>query len=57
MMLILIILFSLSKIQNYMFLSSLYQPKIIKDNQNVFVKDLKDYFIGMNIKQKVRMKI
>ena len=40
-----------------MFLSSLYQPKIIKDNQNVFVKDLKDYFIGMNIKQKVRMKI
>ena len=55
-MLILIILFSLSKAQNYMSLLYLYQQKTIKNYQNFFAKDLKDQFIGMNIKQKVRIK-
>ena len=40
-----------------MFLSSIYQEEAIKNYQNFLVKDLKDQFIGMNIKQKVRMKI
>ena len=47
----------IQQLQNYMFLSSLYQQKIIKNCQNVLAKDLKDTFIGMNIKQKVRVKI
>ena len=54
---ILIILFLLSKTENYMFLSSCYQQKTIKNYQNFLVKDLKDQFIGMSIKQKVRIKI
>ena len=37
-----------------MFLLSLYLQKTIKNCQNVLAKDLKDQFIGMNIKQKVR---
>ena len=40
-----------------MFLLSLDQQKIIKNYQNLLVKDLKDQFIGINIKQKVRIKI
>ena len=36
---------------------SLYQEETIKNYQNVLVKDLKDQFIRMNIKQKVRIKI
>ena len=40
-----------------MFLLSLDQQKIIKNYQNLLAKDLKDQFIGMNIKQKVRIKI
>ena len=51
------ILFSLTKTQNYMFLSSLYQQKIIKSYQNFLANDLKNQFIGMNIKQKLRIKI
>ena len=39
-----------------MFLSSLYQQKIIKNCQNLLVKDLKDQFTGMNTTQKVRIK-
>ena len=35
----------------------LYQQKIIKNDQNFIAKDLKDQFVGMNTKQKVRMKI
>ena len=35
----------------------LYHQETIKNYQNVLVKDSKDQFIGMNIKQKVRMKI
>ena len=35
----------------------LYQEKTIKSCKNLLVKDLKDQFIGMNIKQKVRIKI
>ena len=34
-----------------------YQQKTIKNYQNYLAKDLKDQFIGMNIKQKVIMKI
>ena len=55
--LILIIPFSISKRQNYMFPSTLYQQKTLINYQNFFVKDLKDQFIGMNIKQKMRIKI
>ena len=40
-----------------MFLLSLDQQKIIKNYQNLLAKDLKDQFIGINIKQKVRIKI
>ena len=50
-------LFLLSKTQNYLLLSSLYQQKAIKNYENFLVKDLKDLYIGMNIKQKLRMKI
>ena len=56
-MLILITLFLLLKNQNYMFLMSLYRQEKIKNYQNVLVIDLKDKFIGMNIKQEVRIKI
>ena len=56
-MLILIVLLSLLKAQNYMFLSPLYQQKITKNYQNFLAKDLKDQFIRMNIKQKMRTKI
>ena len=55
-MLILIVLL-LPKKQNYMFLLYLYQQETIKSYQNFLLKDLKDKFIGMNIKQKVRIKI
>ena len=51
------ILFLLSKTQNYMFLFQLYQQETIKNYQNFYVKDLKDQFIEMSIKQKVRIKI
>ena len=57
LILILIILFSLSVTQNYMFLKSLYQQKIIKNYQNFLEKNLKDQFIGVNIKQKGKIKI
>ena len=40
-----------------MFLMSLYRQEKIKNYQNVLVIDLKDKFIGMNIKQEVRIKI
>ena len=52
-----IILFSLSSTQNCMSLSSHYPQKIIKNYQNHLAKDLKDQCIGMNIKQKVRIKL
>ena len=35
----------------------LYQQETIKNYQNFLVKDLKDQFIEINIKQKVRIKI
>ena len=47
------ILFLPWKAQNYMFLQQLYQQEIIKNYQNFWAKDLEDYFIGINIKQKV----
>ena len=36
---------------------TVYQEETIKNYQNFSVKDLKDQFIGMNIKQKVRINI
>ena len=56
-MLILITLSVLSKTQNYMFLLQLYLQKTIKNYQILLVKYLKDQFIGINIKQRVRIKI
>ena len=52
-----LILFLLSKTQNYMFLQQLYQQETIRNYQNFLAKDLKDQFIMMNIKQKVIIKI
>ena len=40
-----------------MCLMQLQQEKRIKNYQNFIVKDLKDHFITMNIKQKARKKI
>ena len=40
-----------------MFLQLLYQQKSIKNYQNLLAKDLKDRFIGINIKGKVIIKI
>ena len=53
----LIILFLLSKTQNYMFLLYLYQQETIKNYQKFLEENLKDQFIEMNIKQKLRIKI
>ena len=53
----LIILFLLSKKQNYMFLLKLYQQKRIKNYQNSLAKDMKHQFIGMSIKEKIKIKI
>ena len=39
-----------------MSVQSVYQQKTIKNYQNFIVKDLKDQFIGMNIRPKVRIK-
>ena len=49
-------LFLLSKTQNYMSLLSYYQQKTTKNYWNFLVKDLEDQCIGMNTKQKVRIK-
>ena len=35
----------------------MYQQETIKNYRNFLAKDLKDQFIGMNIKQKVRIKL
>ena len=56
-MIVLTILFLLSNTQNYLFLLQLSQQETIKIYQNFFAKDSKDQFIGMNITQKVRIKI
>ena len=40
-----------------MFLSELYQQKIIKNYKNFLVKDLKDKFVGTDFFKKVRIKI
>ena len=40
--------------------TKMYLPVLtlsVRDNQNFFEKDLKDQFIGMNIKQKVKIKL
>ena len=34
-----------------------YAPTVIKNYQNILAKDLKYQFVGMNIKQKLRIKI
>ena len=40
-----------------MSLLQFYQQKTIENYQNFLAKNLKNKFIGMNIKQKVRLKI
>ena len=40
-----------------MFLYQFYQQRIIKNYQNFLVNDLKDQFVGMNIKEKERIKM
>ena len=40
-----------------MFLSLVYQQKIIKNHQKFLTKDFKDQFSVMNKKQKVRIKM
>ena len=40
-----------------MSLLQLYQQETIKKYQTFLVKNLKDQFVGMNIKQNVRIKI
>ena len=56
-MMLILILFSLSKTRRYMFLYQFYQQRIIKNYQNFLVNDLKDQFVGMNIKEKERIKM
>ena len=51
------IIFTIKGTKLYMYLLLLYQQKTIKSYQNFLAKDLKDQCIGMNIKQKVRIKI
>ena len=53
----LIMLFSLSKTENDLFLLSLYEQKTIENYQNFLVQELNDQFIGMNINQKGRIKL
>ena len=53
----LIILFLLSKKQNYMFLLKLYQQKRIKNYQNSLAKDMKHQFIEISIKEKMKIKM
>ena len=57
LMMLILILFSLSKTRRYMFLYQFYQQRIIKNYQNFLVNDLKDQFVGMNIKEKERIKM
>ena len=56
LMLILIMLFSLPKAENYMSLSSLHSQKKIKKYQSFLAENLKGVYIGMNKKQNVRIK-
>ena len=56
-MMLILILFSLSKTRRYMFLYQFYQQRKIKNYQNFLVNDLKDQFVGMNIKEKERIKM
>ena len=52
-----IISFLLLKTQNYLFLYLPYQQKVTKNYQNFLAKDSKDQLIGINVKQKVIIKI
>ena len=56
-MLMIITLFLLSKIQSSIFLFELFHQETIKNYQKFSVKDLKDRLIGMNRKQKMRIKL
>ena len=53
----LIIFFNYQRHKVNMLQLQLYQQETIKNYQNFLVKDLKDQFIEINIKQKVRIKI
>ena len=55
-MVILIILFLVSKTQSFMTLQSIYHQMTTENYQNFLAEDLKDQCIGMNIKQKVKKK-
>ena len=57
MLMIIILLILLSKIQTYMFLLSVITLSANQNYQNFLAKDLKDRFFGMNINQKVKMKM
>ena len=50
------IVFTIRNLKFY-FLLDFYQQETIKNYQNFMAKDLKDDFIGMNIKEKVRTKL
>ena len=54
---IIILLILLSKIQTYMFLLSVITLSANQNYQNFLAKDLKDWFFGMNINQKVKIKM
>ena len=56
-MLMIIILCSPGSIKNYMSPQSHYQQKTIKNYQKFSAKDMKDQYIGGNVKQKVIIKI
>ena len=57
MVMILIVLHLLSKTPNYMIQLQIYQQGTTKNYQNFLAKSLEDQFIGMNIKQKLIIKI
>ena len=48
--------FTIKDTKQYVFVGTL-STKTTKNYQNFLAKDLKDHFTGMNIKQKVRIKI
>ena len=55
LLIVVMILFLLSKL--YVPIITLSERETTKNYQNFLAKDLKDYFNGTNIKQKVRIKI
>ena len=54
---LIIIIFTIKDTKLYVSVVTLYQQETIQNYQNFLAKALKDQFIGMNIKQNVRIKI